>query len=474
MTNVLANLARMSSSTTGTGTLTLDMAAQGCLTFAESGVTNGQIVSYAIEDYDTAGTVINREVGAGTYSTAGPTLGRTTVYASTNSNNRINCSGRQHVFITALKEDFSAIDAAIASATSSASTAVTTATAAAALAGAAFAFGSDNDEPSAVPGPRGQDGASGSAGPQGPMGPPGSGDCDFDETAIPVPPSLGTAAFAYTGASGHTLPFLDVQNTFSANQLIVKTNANLNIVASSGDATNYVAAVSGQAATFRLTHWTGAAVSDRWLVGKDAIAESGGDVGSKLAIYYYTDAGAFKGTLLEASRVDGSVNFRTGLYSNSATGGSQGANTLNFTTLYENGVPLSEKYGRRDSFGAGFAFSEPGEDGMMGPPGPQGAPGAAGGGGGGLTLTTVEKDLGSVPVNAGTFTIAGSFTAGKAVLITQAAGPYTNKGTLEDEAEMDPITATAYTVDTTTIRAYWHAAHGPVQGNVKFNYAVSA
>lgn len=91
-----------------------------------------------------------------------------------------------------------------------------------------------------------------------------------------------------------------------------------------------------------------------------------------------------------------------------------------------------------------------------------------------LTLTTVEKDLGSVPVSAGTFTIAGTFTAAKPVLISKAAGPYTGKGTREDEAEMDPITCTGYTVDVATIRVYWQSMDGPVVGNHKFNYAVSA
>jgi hypothetical protein len=119
-----------------------------------------------------------------------------------------------------------------------------------------------------------------------------------------------------------------------------------------------------------------------------------------------------------------------------------------------------------------YFLAEDGVDGDRGSPGPTGAQGPAGGGGS-FTFTTVEVDLGSNPRSAGTFTIAGAFTAAKPVLITQAAGAYTGKGTLEDEAEMDPITATGFTADAATIRAYWHASHGPVQGNVKFNYAVS-
>jgi hypothetical protein len=107
--NTLANLARVASSTTGTGALTLGSAATGCLTFADAGVANGAVVTYAIEDYDGSGNIIAREIGAGTYSTTGPTLSRDTVYASTNAGSKINCSGLQHVFVTASKEDFSSL-----------------------------------------------------------------------------------------------------------------------------------------------------------------------------------------------------------------------------------------------------------------------------------------------------------------------------------------------------------------------------
>lgn len=78
---------------------------------------------------------------------------------------------------------------------------------------------------------------------------------------------------------------------------------------------------------------------------------------------------------------------------------------------------------------------------------------------------------------AGTFDIAGAgLTPGKSVLIQQAAGPYTGKGDRQDEAEMDEVVVTAYVADATTIRAYWNCPPkgGPMTGNVKFNYAVSA
>jgi len=101
---------------------------------------------------------------------------------------------------------------------------------------------------------------------------------------------------------------------------------------------------------------------------------------------------------------------------------------------------------------------------------------SSGGGGGGLTFTTVEQDLGSLPRYGGTFDISGAgLSTGKPVLVCQAAGPYTGKGTLEDEAEMDLVTATGFVVNSTTIRVYWLCPPkgGPVRGNIKFNYAVS-
>jgi hypothetical protein len=94
----LYNLAKMSTATTGTGTITLGSAVSSFLTFAQAGVLNGEIISYGIKD----GT--NREVGYGVYTSAGTTLTRT-VINSTNSNNPISLSGGAEVFITALRDD---------------------------------------------------------------------------------------------------------------------------------------------------------------------------------------------------------------------------------------------------------------------------------------------------------------------------------------------------------------------------------
>jgi len=95
-------------------------------------------------------------------------------------------------------------------------------------------------------------------------------------------------------------------------------------------------------------------------------------------------------------------------------------------------------------------------------------PGSAGG----LTLTTVEQDLGSVARTSGNFSIAGAgLTPGDPVLIQKAAGPYTGKGTLADETEMDIVQPTAIVESATVIRVYWTSAT-PVKGNFKFDYAI--
>lgn len=98
MANKLYNLARMSTTTTGTGTITLGSAVSGFLSFSGAGVSDGDVVSYGIKD----GT--NSEVGTGTYTASGTTLTRT-VTKSTNSNTAISLSGSAEVFITARAED---------------------------------------------------------------------------------------------------------------------------------------------------------------------------------------------------------------------------------------------------------------------------------------------------------------------------------------------------------------------------------
>lgn len=89
----LYSLARMTTATTGTGTITLGSAVAGFLSFAGAGVTNGEVITYAISDGSSS------EIGTGTYTSAGTTLSRT-VLKSTNSDAAINLSGSAQVMIT--------------------------------------------------------------------------------------------------------------------------------------------------------------------------------------------------------------------------------------------------------------------------------------------------------------------------------------------------------------------------------------
>jgi hypothetical protein len=60
--------------------------------------------------------------------------------------------------------------------------------------------------------------------------------------------------------------------------------------------------------------------------------------------------------------------------------------------------------------------------------------------GGGGSATTVEKDLGSTPTWRGRFTITDAAIGPTSkVLVWQAPGPYTGKGTRADEAELAPV-----------------------------------
>ncbi len=95
---VLVNRAKVATSTTGTGTITLGSAEDGYQTFADAGVANGDVVRYIIEDGS------NFEIGTGTYTSSGTTLSRT-VSESSNSNNAINLSGSATVFVGATAED---------------------------------------------------------------------------------------------------------------------------------------------------------------------------------------------------------------------------------------------------------------------------------------------------------------------------------------------------------------------------------
>ena len=94
----LFNRAKMTTSTTGTGTITLGSASNGFQSFADAGVTNGDVVQYVIEEG------ANFEIGTGTYTASSTTLSRTPSESS-NSNNAITLAGQATVSITAVAAD---------------------------------------------------------------------------------------------------------------------------------------------------------------------------------------------------------------------------------------------------------------------------------------------------------------------------------------------------------------------------------
>ena len=94
----LVNRAKMTTATTGTGTITLGVAVSGYQSFAAAGVTNSQVVRYVVEDG------ANWEIGTGTYTSSGTTLSRTPTQSSSGGA-AISLSGAAFVFITAVVAD---------------------------------------------------------------------------------------------------------------------------------------------------------------------------------------------------------------------------------------------------------------------------------------------------------------------------------------------------------------------------------
>jgi hypothetical protein len=96
MALVIADRVKDSTTTTGTGTVTLSgTAATGYQNFSVIG--NGNTTYYTIAGQGTT----EWEVGIGTYTTSGTTLARTTILSSSNSGSAVNfSSGTKDVFVT--------------------------------------------------------------------------------------------------------------------------------------------------------------------------------------------------------------------------------------------------------------------------------------------------------------------------------------------------------------------------------------
>ena len=191
--NVLADLVRVTTPTTGTGTLTLGAPVAGYLSFAAAGVPDGAVVSYGIADTGQS------ETGAGTYNAGAGTLTRS-VYKSTAAGNNtpIALSGAAQVFITALTTDFAGLGGGTGATGPAGPTGPTGATGATGPVGGTGATG-----------PTGDTGPAGATGPQGPNWQAGAGltlDTATDPDTIYVSAPYLTAPVNLTSQVTGVLP----------------------------------------------------------------------------------------------------------------------------------------------------------------------------------------------------------------------------------------------------------------------------
>lgn len=92
----LVNRAKMTTATTGTGTILLASAVAGFQEFLDAGIADLDVIRYVIEDGD------NWEIGTGVYNLDTLSRGPT---ESSNSGAAINLSGDAVVYVTATERD---------------------------------------------------------------------------------------------------------------------------------------------------------------------------------------------------------------------------------------------------------------------------------------------------------------------------------------------------------------------------------
>jgi len=95
----LLNRAKMQSTTTGTGTITLTSTLPGFQSFSDAGAVTGDQIRYVIEDGNSF------EIGLGTYNSSGPTLTRTVQESSATNNAALNLGGTASIFASATADD---------------------------------------------------------------------------------------------------------------------------------------------------------------------------------------------------------------------------------------------------------------------------------------------------------------------------------------------------------------------------------
>ena len=97
----LANRVKVSTSSTGTGTVSLGAAESGFQSFSDGGVLNGDTVHYVIEDG------VDFEIGSGVFDSTAGTMTRV-VSESSNSGSALSLSGAAKIFLTVLADDLAA------------------------------------------------------------------------------------------------------------------------------------------------------------------------------------------------------------------------------------------------------------------------------------------------------------------------------------------------------------------------------